>query len=106
MRSDVVQNLLRTLASSQAKLSIPDADLKRLFQVVKDCRVSRIQSYLTPSPLTLATSQQKQPHDAKLADPFYDALEDLLHDLRTVTMVHPVVPNYQRRSLTSSVYPG
>jgi transcriptional activator SPT7 len=41
--------------------------------------------------------QQKQPHDAKLADPFYDALEDLLHDLRTVTMVRLVVPNYPTR---------
>jgi hypothetical protein len=31
----------------------------------------------------------------KLADPFYDALEDLvLHDLRTVTMVHSALPNY------------
>lgn len=68
--------------------------------------MSRIQSYLTPSPLTLTASQQKQPHDAKLADPFYDALEDLLHDLRTVTMVYPVIPNYQRGSLTSSVSPG
>ncbi|KAI0253661.1 hypothetical protein BJV78DRAFT_1152789 [Lactifluus subvellereus] len=40
---------------------------------------------------SLANSQvvkdsRKQPHDAKLADPFHDALEDLLHDLRTVTM--------------------
>ncbi|KAI9452359.1 hypothetical protein BJY52DRAFT_1124430, partial [Lactarius psammicola] len=61
-----VQNLLRSLANSQVKPSIPDADLKRLLQVVKDSR--------------------KQPHDAKLVDPFYDALEDLLHDLRTVTM--------------------
>ena len=47
LRSNVVQNLLRTLANSQAKLSIPDADLKRLFQVVKDSRVSQFQSYLT-----------------------------------------------------------
>ncbi|KAI9507752.1 hypothetical protein F5148DRAFT_1202423 [Russula earlei] len=62
-----MNNLLRTLANSQAKLSIPDADFKRLLQVVKD-------------------SRQKQPHDAKLVDPFYDALEDLLHDLRSVTM--------------------
>lgn len=31
-------------------------------------------------------SRQRQPHDVKLADPFYDALEDLLHDLRAVTM--------------------
>ena len=44
--------------------------------------------------------QQKQPHDVKLADPFYDALEDLLHDLRAVTMVCSVVPNYQRAVLT------
>ncbi|KAH9020108.1 hypothetical protein EDB84DRAFT_1515737 [Lactarius hengduanensis] len=62
-----MNNLLRSLANSQVKPSIPDADLKRLLQVVKD-------------------SRQKQPHDAKLVDPFYDALEDLLHDLRTVTM--------------------
>ena len=31
-------------------------------------------------------------------DPFYDALEDLLHDLRTVTMVCLPVPNYRRAS--------
>ncbi|KAF8260333.1 hypothetical protein EI94DRAFT_1748778 [Lactarius quietus] len=61
-----MNNLLRSLANSQLKPSIPDADLKRLLQLVKDSR--------------------KQPHDAKLVDPFYDALEDLLHDLRTVTM--------------------
>ncbi|KAI9441880.1 hypothetical protein H4582DRAFT_1421945 [Lactarius indigo] len=61
-----MNNLLRSLANSQVKPSIPDVDLKRLLQVVKDSR--------------------KQPHDAKLVDPFYDALEDLLHDLRTVTM--------------------
>ena len=47
VRSDVVQNLLRSLANSQVKPSIPDADLKRLLQVVKDSRVSTIQSYLT-----------------------------------------------------------
>ena len=41
---------------------------------------------------------QKQPHDAKLVDPFYDALEDLLHDLRTVTMVSLPVPNNRRAS--------
>ncbi|KAI0264096.1 hypothetical protein BC834DRAFT_883527 [Gloeopeniophorella convolvens] len=61
-----MNNLLRSLANSRVKPPIADADLKRLFQVVKDSR--------------------KQPHDAKLADPFYDALEELLHDLRTVTM--------------------
>jgi hypothetical protein len=29
-------------------------------------------------------------------DPFYDALEDLLHDLRTVTMVSHLVPDNRR----------
>ena len=86
-------------------MSIPDADLKRLLQVVKDSRVSPILSYLTPSLLTLVP-KQKQPHDAKLVDPFYDALEDLLHDLRTVTMVHPLLPNYPCGSWTASVYLG
>jgi hypothetical protein len=32
---------------------------------------------------------QKQCYDAKLSDPFYDSLEGLLLDLRTVTMVLP-----------------
>ncbi|KAI0301716.1 hypothetical protein B0F90DRAFT_1717263 [Multifurca ochricompacta] len=62
-----MNNLLRSLANSQVKPPLSDIDLKRLFQVVKD-------------------SRQKQPHDAKLADAFYDGLEDLLLDLRTVTM--------------------
>jgi hypothetical protein len=30
---------------------------------------------------------QKQCHDAKLSDPFYDSLDGLLQDLRMVTMV-------------------
>lgn len=47
LRSDVVQNLLRSLANSQLKPSIPDADLKRLLQLVKDSRVGITQLYLT-----------------------------------------------------------
>ena len=50
LRSDVVQNLLRSLANSQVKPSISDADLKRLLQVVKDSRVRSIQSYLALGP--------------------------------------------------------
>ena len=46
-RSDALQNLLRSLANSQLKPSLPDADLKRLLQVVKDNRVSVIRPYLT-----------------------------------------------------------
>ncbi|KAI0050843.1 hypothetical protein FA95DRAFT_1635331 [Auriscalpium vulgare] len=61
-----LRNLLRSLATSQVKPPIPEADLKLLLQTVKDGR--------------------KLPYDAKLSDPFYDALEDMLHDLRTVTM--------------------
>ncbi|KAA1476547.1 hypothetical protein DENSPDRAFT_867330 [Dentipellis sp. KUC8613] len=61
-----MNNLLRSLAGSQVNSSLPEADLKLLLQTVKDGR--------------------KQSHDPKLGDPFYDALEDLLHDLRSVTM--------------------
>ncbi|KAI0312192.1 hypothetical protein OF83DRAFT_1250680 [Amylostereum chailletii] len=61
-----MNNLLRALASSQLKPALPDTDFKLLLQTVKDAR--------------------KQNYDIKVSDPFHDALEDLLHDLRTVTM--------------------
>ena len=92
------------MANSQVKPSIPDADLKRLLQVVKDSRVS-LNPILCPT-LTDFPLRQKQPHDAKLVDPFYDALEDLLHDLRTVTMVLSPPFRTTGTPLTSSGHPG
>ncbi|KAG1892955.1 uncharacterized protein F5891DRAFT_1209440 [Suillus fuscotomentosus] len=58
-----MQNLLRTLTESQVK---PSSDLRLLLSAVKDAR--------------------RQSFDAKVSEPFYDSLEGLLHDLRTVTM--------------------
>ncbi|KAG2158647.1 uncharacterized protein EDB93DRAFT_1245881 [Suillus bovinus] len=58
-----MNNLLRTLTESQVK---PSPDLRLLLSAVKDAR--------------------RQSYDAKVSDPFYDSLEGLLHDLRTVTM--------------------
>ncbi len=37
--------------------------------------------------MDMLTEFQRQSHDAKLADPFYESLEGLLHDLRTITIV-------------------
>ncbi|KAG2073285.1 hypothetical protein BDR04DRAFT_1095186 [Suillus decipiens] len=58
-----MNNLLRTLTESQVK---PSPDLRLLLSAVKDAR--------------------RQSYDAKVSEPFYDSLEGLLHDLRTVTM--------------------
>ncbi|OSC97569.1 Bromodomain-domain-containing protein, partial [Trametes coccinea BRFM310] len=62
-----IQNLLRTLTASQVKSSLPESELKLLLSAVKETR--------------RATSDA-----GKLADAFYDSLEGLLVDLRTVTM--------------------
>ncbi|KAG2114014.1 hypothetical protein BD769DRAFT_1490209 [Suillus cothurnatus] len=59
-----MNNLLRTLTESQVK---PSPDLRLLLSAVKDAR--------------------RQSFDAKVSEPFYDSLEGLLHDLRTVTMI-------------------
>ncbi|EMD32993.1 hypothetical protein CERSUDRAFT_126483 [Gelatoporia subvermispora B] len=62
-----MNNLLRTLTESQVRCSAQGADLKLLLGAVKEAR--------------------RQSHDhAKLSDVFYDSLEGLLIDLRTVTM--------------------
>ncbi|KAF9262573.1 hypothetical protein L218DRAFT_391960 [Marasmius fiardii PR-910] len=61
-----MNNLLRTLTESQVKSSLPNTDLKLLLTTVKEAR--------------------RQGHDSKLADPFYDSLEGLLLDLRTVSI--------------------
>ncbi|KAH7911321.1 hypothetical protein BJ138DRAFT_1150946 [Hygrophoropsis aurantiaca] len=58
-----MNNLLRTLTESQVKSS---PDLKLLLATVKDAR--------------------SRTYDAKLSDPFYESLEGLITDLRTVTM--------------------
>ncbi|KAF8161610.1 hypothetical protein B0H34DRAFT_841288 [Crassisporium funariophilum] len=58
-----MQNLLRTLTESHVR---PAADLRLLLSTVKEGR--------------------GQSHDAKLSDPFYDSLEGLLSDLRTITI--------------------
>ncbi|KAL6305105.1 hypothetical protein BKA93DRAFT_230818 [Sparassis latifolia] len=63
-----MQNLLRTLTASQLKSSLPETDLKLLLSAVKESR--------------------RQSSDvAKLGDAFYDSLEGLLLDLRTITPV-------------------
>ncbi|CDO69432.1 hypothetical protein BN946_scf184791.g27 [Trametes cinnabarina] len=62
-----MNNLLRTLTASQVKSSLPESELKLLLSAVKETR--------------RATSDA-----GKLADAFYDSLEGLLVDLRTVTM--------------------
>ncbi|KAL0573610.1 Transcriptional activator spt7 [Marasmius crinis-equi] len=61
-----MNNLLRTLTESQVKSNASNSDLKLLLTTVKEAR--------------------RQGHDSKLADPFYDSLEGLLLDLRTVSI--------------------
>ncbi|KAI3611684.1 saga complex protein [Moniliophthora roreri] len=61
-----MNNLLRTLTESQVKSNISTTDLKLLLTTVKEGR--------------------RQSHDSRLADPFYDSLEGLLLDLRTVSI--------------------
>ncbi|KIK92999.1 hypothetical protein PAXRUDRAFT_26504 [Paxillus rubicundulus Ve08.2h10] len=61
--SHLVQNLLRTLTENQVKAT---PDLKLLLNTVKDAR--------------------RQGYDIKVSEPFYESLEGLLHDVRTVTM--------------------
>ncbi|KAG7091403.1 hypothetical protein E1B28_010440 [Marasmius oreades] len=58
-----MNNLLRTLTQNQVK---SNSDLKLLLTTVKEAR--------------------RQGHDSKLTDPFYDSLEGLLLDLRTVSI--------------------
>ncbi|KAF8999060.1 hypothetical protein BDQ17DRAFT_1427970 [Cyathus striatus] len=58
-----MNNLLRTLTESQVR---PNTDLRLLLTTVKEGR--------------------KLSQDAKLSDPFYDSLEGVLVDLRTVTL--------------------
>jgi transcriptional activator SPT7 len=72
---------MRTLTASQVESS---SDLKLLLSTVKDGRVSR--AYRLKF-IYSKTCKQRQGHDPKLSDPFYDSLEGLLVDLRTVTMV-------------------
>ncbi|KAF8873938.1 hypothetical protein BD779DRAFT_1568335 [Infundibulicybe gibba] len=60
-----MNNLLRTLTESRFKSSFPDSDLKLLLTTVKEGR---------------------RQYDAKLSDPFYDSLEGLLIDLKTITI--------------------
>ncbi|KAJ6469019.1 SAGA complex protein [Mycena vitilis] len=59
-----MNNLLRTLTESKAKAAYPETDLKLLLSTVKDGRA----------------------HDSKLTDPFYDSLEGLLLELRTISL--------------------
>ncbi|TFK50878.1 hypothetical protein OE88DRAFT_1660007 [Heliocybe sulcata] len=61
-----MNNLLRTLTESKFKSSLPEHELKLLLTTVKESR--------------------RNINDPKVSDPFYDALEDLLHDLRMVTV--------------------
>ncbi|KAG5735985.1 Programmed cell death protein 6 [Termitomyces sp. T112] len=63
-----MNNLLRTLTESQVKSAYPDADLRLLLTTVKESR--------------------RQSHDIKVyaSDPFFDSLENLLLDLKAVTI--------------------
>lgn len=61
-----MNNLLRTLTEGPVKASLADTDLKLLLSTVKEGR--------------------RQSQDAKLSDAFYESLEGLLNDLRTVTL--------------------
>ncbi|KAG6853732.1 hypothetical protein C0991_001866 [Blastosporella zonata] len=63
-----MNNLLRTLTESQVKSAYPEADLRLLLTTVKE---SRRQSYDTK---------------VSAADPFFDSLENLLLDLKAVTI--------------------
>ncbi|EAU92016.1 hypothetical protein CC1G_06003 [Coprinopsis cinerea okayama7 len=58
-----MKNLLRTLTESQVR---PGSDLKLLLTAVKEAR--------------------RQSYDTKLSDPFYESLDNLLADLRTITI--------------------
>ena len=80
-----MQNLLRTLTELQSK-SPQQSDLKLLLTTVKEARVSRIWLNACFGHI-LISLVQRQFFDTKLSDPFYDSLEGLLHDLRTVTVV-------------------
>lgn len=53
------------------------------------CPQSRRVGYVTgyPTICVLTHRQQRQSQDAKLSDPFYDSLEGLLQDLRTIMPV-------------------
>ncbi|OCB85846.1 hypothetical protein A7U60_g7200 [Sanghuangporus baumii] len=59
-----MNNLLQSLNSQRLRLNVHDNDLKRLLSAVKDGRG----------------------HDSKLQDAFYDSLEGVLLELRTVTI--------------------
>ncbi|KAI0074871.1 hypothetical protein K474DRAFT_1499959 [Panus rudis PR-1116 ss-1] len=61
-----MNNLLRTLTELQSKSDKPQPDLKLLLTTVKEAR--------------------RQALENKATDAFYDSLEGLLHDLRTVTV--------------------
>ncbi|KAJ7215027.1 hypothetical protein GGX14DRAFT_518637 [Mycena pura] len=78
-----MNNLLRTLTESKAKASYPDCDLRLLLTTVKDGRVS---ATCFPVPCSSEARAQRQAHDPKLTDPFYDSLEGLLLELRTTTI--------------------
>lgn len=62
----MLQNLLRTLTASKT----PSAELKLLLSTVKETKLPGASH-----------------GDNKAADPFYDSLESVLNDLRTITMV-------------------
>jgi hypothetical protein len=84
-----MQHLLRTVTRSHVRPSLPDADLKLLFTTVKNARTSvRLHlSFHFVHSTHVNNLPQGQHSDSKLSDPFYDALENILTDLRTVTMV-------------------
>ncbi|KLO15147.1 hypothetical protein SCHPADRAFT_939009 [Schizopora paradoxa] len=59
-----MNNLLKSLESRRLKLGVPDGELRRLLGAVKESRG----------------------HESKLSDAFYESLEGIVQDLRTVTI--------------------
>ena len=79
-----MQNLLRTLTESQVAGNF-EPELKLLLTSVKEARVSYTRPHSPPHPCS--QFRQRQCHDTKISDAFYDSLDGLLQDLRTVTPV-------------------
>lgn len=90
------QNLLRTLTESNAK---PLTDLRLLLNTVKEGRVRLLLLHSWP---WLTSILQKQSAETKLSDAFYDALEGLLADLKSLPLVCGSVTVYDENLLTVS----
>lgn len=79
--------MLQALSSHRLRLRVPDSDLKRLFGAVKEGRVSGCVVITLVDFICSSHARILKGHDSKLSDAFYDSLEGVLQDLRTVTIV-------------------